>query len=76
MTRTEELLTRYGEAVKRSTAAHIIDCAPRTIAAMLADGRLRAACAGTRVDVRSISEYIENPAAMNRAARLKSRWHV
>lgn len=76
MSRTEDLLTRYGEAVKRSTAAHIIDCSPRTIAAMLSDGRLRAACAGTRVDVRSISEYIENPAAMNRAARLKSRWMV
>ncbi len=44
----------------KSQAARIISCSPTTITAMLEDGRLKSACEGTRVDVRSLADYIEN----------------
>ena len=41
----------------------------QTVQRMLDDGRMRWACAGTMVDVRSMAEYIESPAQADRSAR-------
>ena len=41
---------------------------------MIKDGRLRMVCGGSMVDVRSIAEYIEQPAEMDEQARLKRRF--
>ena len=40
---------------------------------MLRDGRLRTACEGKMVDVRSIAEYLERPQAMDSHARYAKR---
>lgn len=71
--RTTDMLARYGEAVKVSTAAHIIDRDRTTINRMLADGRLDAVCGGTQVDVRSLARYICQPAVENRLARMRKQ---
>ena len=72
--RMRDMLEMYGECVTEKKAAEIINCHYRTIGVMLKDGRLRSCCGGTKVDVRSICEYIEMPDAFNRAARvLKAR---
>ena len=79
MTRLDDMLARYGECVGFSTAGRILARCPQTIKAMIQDGRLRTACAGTRVDVRSIVEYIEAPAQIEeqgRKTRLGRRWMV
>lgn len=69
MTRTDDMLDRYGEVVTATQAGRILSRSSQTVKNMLADGRLRAACAGTMVDVRSIAEYIEQPAQLNERAR-------
>lgn len=69
--RTADMVDRYGEAVKYTTAGRILDRDARTIKAMLADGRLDAACGGTMVDVYSIARYICQPAAENAKARMR-----
>ena len=80
--RTADMVSRYGEAVKPTTAGRILDRDRSTILRMVADGRLDAACAGTMVDVRSIARYICEPAAENTRARLRkagntaARWAV
>lgn len=79
--RTADMVARYGEVVKMSTAARIIDRDARSIRRMLDDGRLDAACGGTMVDVRSIARYICQPALENTKARLRkqgrsTRWVV
>ena len=53
------MVEKHGEACTKSQAARIISCSPTTITAMLEDGRLKSACEGTRVDVRSLADYIE-----------------
>lgn len=53
-----EMIRRYGWFVDKSVAAEIIGVSRQTVYKMLADGRLTAACAGKRVDVRSIAEYL------------------
>lgn len=73
MTRTDDMLSRYGEAVKRVQAARILDCSAGKISAMVKDGRLRAACEGTRIDVRSIAEYIERPKQADFEVRFRKR---
>ena len=78
--RTEDMVTRYGEAVKLTTAARILDRDRKTIYRMIEDGRLETACAGTMIDVYSIARYICQPAQDNRRARMHkpinpaSRW--
>ncbi len=57
--RMNDMVTRYGELCTHECAALILGVAPRTIRAMVADGRLRRV--GKRVDVWSICNYIENP---------------
>lgn len=70
--RLDDMLRRYGEVCTQAQAAHILGRHSNTIIAMLEDGRLRRACGGKRVDVRSICEYIETPDS-DRVARLRKR---
>ena len=69
MTRMEDMIKRYGECVTVAAAARIMGRSRRTVQRMLDDGRMRWACAGTMVDVRSMAEYIESPAQADRSAR-------
>lgn len=69
--RLDDMLARYGEAVRQVDAARMLTVSRRTVAQMLADGRLRRCCGGTRVDVRSIAEYIAAPAAAEEEGRLE-----
>ncbi len=71
--RIDDMVARYGEACKMAMAARIINRSPSTIRDMLQDGRLRWACRKTMVDVRSIAEYIMDPAENDYAARLEKR---
>lgn len=70
--RLNDMLERYGECCTQVKAAQILGRHENTVADMLKDGRLKRACAGTMVDVRSICEYIETPGA-DRATRLNRR---
>ena len=70
MTRQDDMLTRYGEVVTITQAGHILNRCNSTIKNMAADGRLRKACGGTMIDVRSIADYIEAPAQMEEKARM------
>ena len=65
--RLDDMLERYGEICTQKTAGKILGIVPRTVARMMDDGRLRRV--GARVDVRSIAEYIENPAQNKFEAR-------
>jgi len=69
--RLDDMLERYGEVCTQRTAAKILGIDPRTIYTMLSDGRLRRS--GTRVDVRSLVEYIENPRQRNMVIRAQRR---
>ena len=73
------MIREYGEACTQAQAARILNHSPATIARMVSEGRLEAACEGTRIDVRSIAEYIKAPAQKNFEARqrkLGRRWAV
>ena len=77
--REEYMVERYGEAVKQSTAAKILDRDRSTIARMIKDGRLEAVCGGEMVCVHSIARYIEQPKAENFKARQRKagrKWAV
>lgn len=54
----EALVAKYGECVDKTRAAGILGVTRVTVYAMLADGRIRGACAGRKVDVRSIAQYL------------------
>lgn len=69
MNRLDDMLTRYGECVTVAAAARIMGRSRKTVQRMLDDGRIRWACAGTMVDVRSMAEYIESPVQADRSAR-------
>lgn len=64
------MVKAYGEVCKKVDAARILGRNIGTINAMLTDGRLEAACEGTRVDVRSIARYIAAPAKIEENARI------
>lgn len=66
----DELVSRYGEYVDKTVAARILGVTRVTVYAMLADGRILGACAGRRVDVRSIARYLtmQRPCGENRPA--------
>ena len=71
--RTEkELVNNYGEYVDKSTAAQILGVTRATVYAMLADGRIKGACSGRRVDVRSIARYIFSPRGMKKHRGMKN----
>ena len=77
--RLTDMLERYGEVCTKAMAAKILGRCPTTIGVMLGDGRLKAACAGTMVDVRSIASYIEQPRAIDEVTRQRKRgrkWSV
>lgn len=57
--RLDDMLRRYGEVCSQTRAAFILGISVRTIRRMLADKELDRV--GSRVDVRSICRYIENP---------------
>lgn len=78
-TRADTMARIYGEACTKAQAARMLNCAPRTINNMLADGRLDYACAGEKVDVRSIARYIEAPRQADAEAHRKKmckKWGV
>ena len=54
----EQLARAYGEYVDKTVAAKILGVTRTTVYTMLADGRIQGACAGRRVDVRSIARYM------------------
>ena len=79
MNRTEDMVRMYGEVVRKAQAGRILNHHPNTITQMVEDGRLRTACGGTMIDVRSIAEYIESPARHDEAARqvrMGRKWSV
>ena len=74
MSRQDDMLSRYGEAVKKIQAARMLNCSAGKISAMLKDGRLKTCCQGSRVDVRSIAEYIEAPKRLDFETRAKKKY--
>ena len=58
--RHRAMVERLGEACRVETAAHEIECSTRTIYRLLEAGKLKSACDGSRVDVRSLTDYIES----------------
>ena len=69
--RLDDMLARYGEVCNKTVAARILGRSVNTVKAMVRDGRLDAACAGTMVDVRSIARYICQPEEAEEAARVR-----
>ena len=67
------MVERHGEACTKAAAARILSVSPTTIVAMLEDGRILDACDGTRVDVRSLADYIETRKESDHAARMKRK---
>lgn len=65
----EELISHYGEYVDKTVAARILGVTRATVYAMLADGRILGACAGKRVDVRSIAHYLTRQTTMDTSER-------
>ena len=71
--RKESMVRLYGEVCTKAQAARMLNCSTQTITNMLKDGRLSYACQETRVDVRSIASYIEQPRKANFEARLRKK---
>ena len=71
--RATVMVALYGEVCTMAQAGQILGRSAGTIKNMVEDGRLEAACEGSRVDVRSIARYIEAPAAQDHAARVRKR---
>lgn len=70
--RLEDMLVRYGEVCNMKTAAGILSCSIDKVRRMLNDGRLRRACMGSMVDVRSVYEYIVAPAKAEERKRINT----
>lgn len=71
------MVDAYGEVCKVAQAARLLSRDRNTIKKMMEDGRLEAACEGTRVDVRSIARYIAAPKQEDfeaRKRRLKMKY--
>lgn len=56
--REAALVAQYGEAVDKTVAARVLGVTRATVYAMLEDGRIRGACGGRKVDVRSVARYL------------------
>ena len=74
--RMNDMLSRYGEVCTRAQAARILGRSPKTVRAMLEDGRLETACAGEMVDVRSIAAYITAPRQADFEAKVRRSGRV
>jgi len=62
------LVERYGESVDKTVASRMLGVTRATVYAMIADGRILAACEGRRVDVRSIARYLSRPSQRDRVS--------
>ena len=71
--RMRDMIEMHGEVCTMTQAAKIVSRSDETIRRMIQDGRLRAACEGTMVDVRSIAEYIERPKQADGEARVAKK---
>lgn len=71
--RMRDMVEMHGEACTMVQAGKIINRSDETIRRMVLDGRIRTACEGSMIDVRSLAEYIERPAQINDEARLRKR---
>lgn len=71
--RHKDMVEKYGEACSKAKAARIISCSTEKIANMIEDGRIKSACEGTRVDVRSLADYIERRPEADHAARMRRK---
>ena len=65
----EALVAQYGEYVDKTATAKILGVTRATVYAMLADGRIKGACEGKRVDVRSIARYIYSGKPKNKGEK-------
>lgn len=73
------MVAQYGEVVNFTTAGKILSRSIKTVKAMLDDGRIDYACAGTMVDVRSMARYIAAPKQEDFNARVRKsgrKWTV
>ncbi len=73
MGRLDDLLARHGEAVTKAKAARIIGVHVNTVTNMIRDGRLKMCAGNTRVSVRSIAHYLDEPKRQNGLARLRKK---
>lgn len=59
--RTEDMISRHGEVVRKSYAAqHILHCSTAKVRQLLEAHCLEYACGGTMIDMYSIARYICN----------------
>lgn len=72
--RHRAMVERIGEACSKTTAAKEIECSTSTITRLLEDGRIRSACEGTKVDVRSLADYIERRAEVDHDTRMRKKY--
>lgn len=63
----------YGEVCTRETAARVLSVTPNTVSAMLRDGRIAPACGGTRVNVRSMVDYIRDRGGKDHQMRVEKK---
>lgn len=69
----EHLITKYGESCTRKIASEILGKRPGSVSQMIDDGRLRTVPGSTKVDVRSIIQYLSNAQQADYAARQRKR---
>jgi len=55
------MVKEHGEYITKAQAAKILGVTRATVYAMLADGRIKGACSGSRVSTRSVGNYIFGP---------------
>ena len=75
LTRAESMANMYGEACTKAKAAELISCSVRSVTNLVNAGKIRACCDGTKIDVRSIAEYIEAKPTKSMRGR-KEAWMV
>lgn len=61
MSREVTMVREYGEAVTKTAACRIIHVSKSTLYRLISEKRVALACGGTRIDVRSLAEYIDRP---------------
>ena len=57
--REAAMVARYGEACKIEQACEAMNVSRTTVYRMVIDGKIKTACDGKRIDVRSIARYME-----------------
>lgn len=69
--RVDAMVRQHGEVCTITEASRILSVSSRTVYTMLRDGRLKTACDGDKVDVRSIASYIDGADGKRKAERLR-----